>query len=134
MAHAVLPQSSMNEKAEALKARTKKFALDVLGFVDTFPTYGPAVRIGNQLAAAATSVAANYRASCRARSRAEFAAKIGLVLEESDESAFWLEVAESRQLGRIEMRQQLTKEAGELTAIFAQSSITARAASDTTGR
>jgi len=95
----------MNDKAEALKARTKKFALDVLEFVDRFPTYGPAVRIGNQLAAAATSVAANYRASCRARSKAEFAAKIGVVLEESDESSFWLEVAQERRLGPSEVRQ-----------------------------
>ena len=116
----------MNQKAEELKARTKTFALDVLEFVDGFPTYGPAVRIGNQLAAAATSIAANYRASCRARSKAEFAAKIGVVLEESDESSFWLEVAEARRLGQPGRRQQLTKEAGELTAIFAQSSITAR--------
>ncbi len=91
----------MNDKAEALKRRTKTFALDVLEFVDTLPSSGTARRIGFQLADAATSVAANYRASCRARSKAEFAAKIGVVLEESDES-------------------------DELTAIFAQSSITAR--------
>ena len=126
MAWWVLVSSRMNDKAEALKARTKKFALDVLEFVDRCPTYGPAVRIGNQLAAAATSVAANYRASCRARSKAEFAAKIGVVLEESDESSFWLEVAQERRLGPSEVRQALLQEAGELTAMFAQSSITAR--------
>ena len=116
----------MNPQAEALKSRTKKFALDVLAFVDSLPTSGTAARIGVQLAAAATSVAANYRASCRARSKAEFAAKIGIVLEESDESDFWLELADDRRLGSADERRRLRREAGELTAIFAQSSITAR--------
>ena len=78
--------AGMNPKTEALKARSKKFALDVLDFVDTLPDRGSSVRIGNQLTDSGTSVAANYRAACRARSKAEFAAKIGLVLEESDES------------------------------------------------
>jgi len=96
----------MNPKTEALKARTKKFAHDVLDFVDTLPGHGPSVRIGNQLGDAGTSVGANYTAACRARSKAEFAAKIGLVLEEADES--------------------LLQEADELTAIFAASSITTR--------
>ena len=82
----------MNPEAEALKARTKRFALAVLDFVETLPTHGPAVRIGNQLTDSATSTAANYRAACRSRSRAEFAAKFGVVLEETDESLFWLEL------------------------------------------
>ena len=116
----------MNPKAEALKARTKKFALDVLDFIDTLPSKGTAVRIGYQLADAATSVAANYRASCRSRSDPEFAAKIGVVLEESDESLFWLEVCEERTLGEAGSRRRLLAEADELTAIFAASSITAR--------
>jgi four helix bundle protein len=117
----------MNPEAEALKARTKKFALSVLELVDTFPTKGTAVRIGWQLADAATSVAANYRATCRSRSDAEFAAKIGTVLEESDESLFWLEICEERTLGERATRRQLLIEADELTAIFVSSSITARA-------
>jgi len=119
-------QSRVNPKAEALKARTKTFALDVLELVDTFPAHGAASRIGFQLADAATSVAANYRASCRARSKAECAAKIGVVLEESDESAFWLEIADDRTLGPKDARRRLLQEANELTAIFAASSITAR--------
>jgi four helix bundle protein len=116
----------MNEQAEALKARTKKFALDVLEFVDTLPKQGPAVRIGIQLSDAATSVAANYRATCRSRSKAEFAAKIGVVLEEADESMFWLEVAKERRLGWDKLREPLLREADELVAIFSSSSITVR--------
>jgi four helix bundle protein len=116
----------MNPKTEALKARTKKFVLDVLDFVETLPTHGPSVRIGNQLIDAGTSVGANYRASCRARSKAEFAAKIGLVLEEADESLFWLELTAARSLGSTLLRDPLLQEAHELTAIFAASSITTR--------
>ena len=116
----------MNPKAEALKGRTKQFAIDVLEFVDTLPTRGSAVRVGWQLTDAATSVAANYRAACRARSHAEFAAKIGQVLEESDESLFWLEVCTERTFGEASSRRRLLSEADELTAIFAASTITAR--------
>jgi len=116
----------VNPKAEALKARTKKFALDVLDFVDTVPKWGSAGRVGQQLSDAGTSVGANYRAACRGRSRAEFAAKIGQVLEESDESLFWLEICEERKWGSETLRRPLLTEANELTAIFSQSSITVR--------
>jgi len=116
----------MNPKAEALKTRTKRFALDILDFVDSLPVNGTAVRIGYQLANAATSVAANYRASCRSRSDPEFAAKIGVVLEESDESLFWLEICDERTIGNAGLRHRLLAEANELTAIFAASSITVR--------
>jgi four helix bundle protein len=116
----------MNVRQEALKSRTKQFALDILEFVETFPTQGPPARICLQLVDAATSVAANYRATCRSRSRAEFAAKIGLVLEESDESLFWLEISEARKLGSASIRSRLLREADELTAIFAASTITSR--------
>jgi four helix bundle protein len=118
----------MNEKADELKARTKKFALDVLDLVETFPSRGAAVRVGQQLLGAATSVAANYRATCRSRSKAEFVAKIGVVLEEADESLFWIEIAEARQFGGGQLRDRLLQEADELTAIFVASSITARGA------
>jgi four helix bundle protein len=117
----------MNTKAEVLKARTKRFALDVLALVDTLPAAGTSVRIGWQLCDAATSVAANYRAACRARSDAEFAAKIGIVLEEADESLFWLELLLEREVGDPALRRPLLSEADELTAIFAASTITARA-------
>jgi four helix bundle protein len=110
----------------ALKARTKKFAIDILDFLDTLPQRGTTFRIALQLSDSATSVAANYRAGCRARSHAEFVAKIGLVPEESDESRFWLEIIDERQLGEPRTRQRLLQEADELTAIFVSSNITAR--------
>ena len=120
------PTRDVNLKAEALKARTKKFALDVLTFIESMPERGPAVRIGWQLTDSGTGVAANYRAACRARSKAEFAAKIGTVLEESDESMFWLELCDEKKWGAESTRVRLLAEANELTAIFARSILTVR--------
>ena len=117
----------MNPQAEALKARTKKFALDILGFLDAVPAAGSNRCIIWQLSDSATSVGANYRAVCRARSDPEFAARIGQVLEESDESLFCLEICEARSLGERPTRLRLLREADELTAIFAASSSTIRA-------
>jgi four helix bundle protein len=117
----------MNARADALKARTKQFALDVLAFVTASNFGEPAASVGRQLVRAGTSVGANYRSACRARSTAEFAARIGVVLEEADESLFWLEVIKEGHLGSGPTLHQLLNEAGELTAIFAASSITARA-------
>lgn len=116
----------MNPKAEALKKRTKTFALAVLDFLETIPRTGPALRLANQLTDSATSVAANYRAACRARSRAEFAAKVGVALEESDESEFWLELMDAKGWGSPDQRRRLLQEVDELTAILAASSITVR--------
>ena len=80
------------KKSAELQSRTKQFALRVLVLIDRLPnTIGGRV-IANQLARSATSVGANYRAACRARSRAEFAAKLGIVAEEADESLYWLEL------------------------------------------
>ncbi len=116
----------VNPKAEALKARTKKFALDALDFIETLPERGPALRIGWQLTDSSTAVAANYRAACRSRSKAEFAAKVGTVIEESDESMLWLELCEAKKWGAEPLRTRLLAEANELTAIFVQSSVTVR--------
>jgi four helix bundle protein len=77
-----------------LKARTKDFALRVIRLVDALPNTVKGRAIANQIMRSATSIAANYRAACRARSRAEFIAKIGVVEEEADETAFWLEASE----------------------------------------
>jgi four helix bundle protein len=121
------PFAGMNQQAEAFKARTKRFALDVLSFTDSWPTGGSTGHVAYQLCKAATSVAANYRAACRGRSKAEFAAKIGTALEEADESLFWLEIADGRALGRVSERKRLTTEANELTAILVQSNRTVRA-------
>jgi four helix bundle protein len=82
-----LPQRS---PARDLKIRTKQFALRVIKLVESLPKTQTAKVIGGQLIRSATSVPANYRASCRARSNAEFRAKLGIVEEETDESVFWI--------------------------------------------
>src|SRR5213083_2879767 len=82
----------MSEKTEQLKQRTKQFALCVLDLIEQLPNTVRGRVLANQLARSATSVGANYRAACRARSRAEFASKLGTVAEEADESLYWLEL------------------------------------------
>ena len=75
-----------------LKQRTKTFALRVMKLVDALPATRSGSAIGNQLIRSGTAVGANYRATCRARSKAEFIAKIGVVEEEADESGYWMEL------------------------------------------
>ena len=104
-----------------------QFALDVLRLVDTFSRSTAGDLVGRQLAKAATSVAANYRATCVARSRAEFIAKLGVVFEESDESEFWLDVSLRKPLGNQKEVDRLHKESIELRAILGRSLGTARA-------
>src|SRR4029450_3490837 len=82
----------MSAEKDALKARTKEFALDVLRFVRTLPNTDECRDIGSQLRRSGRGVGATYRQTCRSRSRAEFIARIHVALEEADESAFWLEV------------------------------------------
>ena len=111
---------------DELKRRTKQFALRVMRLVEALPD-GPVGRtIAGQLVRAGTSVGANYRAVCRARSRADFVSKLGIVEEEGDESAFWLELVIDGRLLKQEVVQPLLQEANELTAIFAKSRKTAR--------
>ena len=113
----------MNE--QEMIARTKQFALRVMKLVGALPKTIQGRAIGSQLMRSGTSVAANYRAACRARSKAEFIAKLGTVEEESDESAFWLElIIEGQLLGAAQI-QPLLLEAGELVAITAASKKTA---------
>ncbi|MDD4873015.1 MAG: four helix bundle protein [Kiritimatiellae bacterium] len=112
-------------KGENLKDRTKKFGLDVLGLVDKLPNTITGRAIGNQLVRSGTSVGANYRAACRARSRAEFVARIGVVIEEADETAFWLEMISEREIVSSSLLQQLLGEANELVAIMTTSRKTA---------
>ena len=104
-----------------LKARTKEFALRVIRLVDALPNTVKGRAIANQIMRSATSVAANYRAACRARSRAEFIAKIGVVEEEADETAFWLELIIDSNIRSEKQVEPLLKEAGELVAIMASS-------------
>jgi four helix bundle protein len=111
---------------QELKDRTKRFAVNVILFVREFPTTIDSRELGRQLLRAATSVASNYRATCRARSRAEFIAKLGTVLEESDESLFWLELVVESKMKPLTRVEALIKEADQLTAIFAASLKTAK--------
>lgn len=111
---------------DELKERTKKFALRVVRLVESLPKTATGKTIGNQLIRSGTSVAANYRAACRARSKAEFVSKIGIVIEESDESVFWLELVIESKLLKKELVQSLLNEASEITAIMVSSSNTAR--------
>ena len=98
--------------------RTKAFALQILKFVERLPKTIGGRAIANQLIRSATSIGANYRSACRARSRAEFAAKLGTVAEEADETVYWLElIREGELLGDAQVEPLLAK-ANELTAIF----------------
>ena len=108
-------------KADELKKRTKQFALRILKLVAALPNTVP----GNQLVRAGTAVAANYRAACRGRSKAEFIAKLGIVEEEADESAFWMELIIEGQLLKAQNVESLLAEAVELRKIMASSRISA---------
>ncbi len=113
-------------KGDDLKDRTKRFALRIVKLVETLPKTQTARVIGGQLLRCGTSVAANYRASCRARSNADFIAKMGIVEEETDESAFWIEMLVDTNLVKKELVAELLDEADQLTAIFVTSINTAR--------
>src|SRR6266511_4085118 len=109
-----------------LKDRTRAFALAVVGLVEDLPRGRSADAIGNQLLRAGTSVGANYRAACRARSRREFLAKMGIVEEEADEAQFWLDLAIERGLADTDRIVRLREEARQLVAIVVASIRTAR--------
>jgi four helix bundle protein len=116
----------MSEAAELLKQRTMRFALDVCGLIKHLPAVEPGPTVRRQLARAATSVAFNYRASCRARSHDEFTAKIGLVAEEADETQGWLDFIDAAALIESADLHRLLAESCELAAIFSASFGTAR--------
>jgi four helix bundle protein len=111
---------------EDLKRRTKQFALRVIRLIEALPRTRTAQVVGDQLLRSATSVAANYRAACRARSQADFVHKLGIVEEEADESLFWLEMVVETDLMPAARVQELIQEADELTAIFVASRKTAK--------
>lgn len=111
-----------------LKDRTKKFALRAIKLVEVLPRNRAADVLGKQLIRSSTSVGANYRAACRARSDAEFRAKLGIIEEESDESAFWLELITDSGLMKASLTTELLNEANELTAIMVSSIRTSRKA------
>ena len=118
----------MTHPTVELKNRSKRFALEIIRVFRSLPK-GEDVRIiARQLFRSGTSVAANYRAACRSRSRAEFIAKIGIVVEEADESVFWLELLVESGMAKQDLVAPVAKEANELLAIFAASQRTARQA------
>src|SRR5260370_40375685 len=103
---------------QELKLRPKQFAFGVLKLGVAFPRTAAGRAVANQLVRSATSVGANYRAACRARSRAEFTAKLGTVLEEADESLYWLELIREGRLIPESKLSLLLIEAKEFTAIL----------------
>ena len=116
----------MNDKAQELRDRTKAFALRVVRLFRSLPRSGEAQVMGKQLLRSGTSVAANYRAACRARSRAEFLSKLGVVLEEADENVLWIELLVESGTVKKEKIDQLHNEARQLTAIFTAATGTIR--------
>ena len=114
----------MTEKE--LIQRTKNFALRVIKLVDALPKNTAGRTIGGQLIRSGTSVAANYRDACRGRLKAEFIAKLGIVEEEADESALWMDLIIESGLMKGNLVADLLREANEITAIMAASKIKAR--------
>ena len=111
---------------DELKKRTKQFGLRIIQLVEGLPKTKTANTIGNQLLRCGTSVGANYRAACRGRSKAEFIAKLGIVEEEADESAYWLEMLVEAKVLKPDSVAELLAEADQLTAIMATSRKTAK--------
>lgn len=109
-----------------LQARTKAFALRVINLIDGFPRTAAVQVIGRQLLRSATSVGANYRAACRAQLHAEFAAKLSIVVEEADESLYWLELLHESNLIKPERLTELLREANELVSISVAARKTAK--------
>ena len=122
--HGCVRGAGLSVRADELQMRTKKFALQVIRLRRQLPRCDETFVIGRQRSA--TSVAANYRAACRARSRPEFLAKLGIVVEEADETVFWLELlAEAGVISRS-LLCEVADEASQLLAIFAASQLTVK--------
>ncbi|MFN2197583.1 MAG: four helix bundle protein [Anaerolineales bacterium] len=112
--------------ADILKKRTKQFGLEIIKLVEKLPNTQTSRIIGNRHIRSGTSMGANYRAACRSRSKAEFIAKLGTVIEEADESAYWLELLIETGIVRQDTLEALMKEADELIAIMIASVKTAK--------
>ena len=109
-----------------MKRRTKEFAKRIINLCKSLADTREGRLIGNQLFRAGTSVGANYRAACRARSKAEFIAKMGIVLEEADESLYWLEILKETKVLKKDILSQIMKEADELISIFVKTLLTSK--------
>lgn len=112
--------------ADELKRRTKRFGLEVIKLVESLPTTQTDKVIGNQLLRSALSVGANYRAACRARSKVDFISKVGITIEETDESQHWLEMLRDAGLVSQEKLSPLIIESNELISILTASVKTTR--------
>jgi four helix bundle protein len=119
--------AALSEIADNLRARTMRFAVRVAGFYRSFTDTWEGRHVADQLFRSSTSLAANYTAACRGRSPREFVAKLGLVVEETDETLFWLTFAIRAELAAGSEAAQLSTEAQELLAIFTVSVKTAAA-------
>jgi len=115
----------MNSKKEELQKRTTSFALRIVRLFRSLPNCAEARVVGNQLLRSGTSVAANYRAACKSRSRADFISKLGIVEEEADETLFWLEFLVKSDIVPSKRMCDLIDEARQLSAIFGASRRTA---------
>jgi four helix bundle protein len=111
---------------EQMKARTRAFALRIIRLAESLPNTPTAIAIRNQMLRCGPSVGANYRAACRARSKADFVAKMGIVEEEADESMFWIELLIDAGILRRTRVNDLLAEADEILAIVVSSIKTAR--------
>jgi four helix bundle protein len=111
----------MTRSAEEFQKRTRDFAIRVIKLVNQLPSTKASDVIGKQILRAATSVGANYRAACRARSAAEFRAKLGIVEEEGDECCYWLDLLSEAEIIPKHLLVDLQKEANEITAMIVAS-------------
>jgi len=116
----------MKRDSEAMKRRTKAFALRIIKLYQSLPKTGEARILGQQILRSGTSIGANYCSACRGRSRAEFLAKLGIVLEEADEIVFWLDLIRDSAIFPETKMRDLCQEANELVAIFVTSVRTAK--------
>src|SRR4030042_3347418 len=116
----------MNMEKKDLKERTKKFALKVIKVVEMLPRGRIADILGRQLLRSGTSVGANYRSACRARSTADFISKMGIVEEEADETIYWMELLVESELIHKDEVIRLIDEANQILAITISSIKTAR--------
>jgi len=111
---------------EQLKDRTKQFALRVIKLSSSLPRSREGEVLGRQILRSGTSVGANYRSACRARSTPDFISKLGIVLEEADETLYWLEIITESNLVPAKRLSSLMREADELVAIFVASVVTSK--------
>jgi len=106
---------------QEMKDRTKRFALRIIKLADSLPASNPAYTLRKQLLRSGTSVGANYRAACRAKSTADFLSKLSIVEEEADESAYWMELLAESNIVKVDLLAGLMDEANQILAIIVSS-------------